>query len=147
MKVILKQDHHGLGKLGEIVEVKSGYARNFLLPQSIASLATPQSMRIFEQEKKKAELQQLKEKQEAEDLAKKLESVSITATVNVGEDDKVFGSVTAQNISELLEAKGYEFDKRKILLEEPLKALGVYEVGIKLHTSVDAKVKVWVVKE
>ena len=88
-----------------------------------------------------------KEKQEAEELSNKLSSVSLTATVSVGEEDKVFGSVTSQNIGELLSEAGFDIDRRKIQLDEPLKALGVYEIPIKLHSEVETKVKVWVVKE
>lgn len=147
MKIILKQDHDGLGKFGDIVDVKDGYARNFLIPREIAIHANDRNMRMLEQDRKRLEVKQSKEKRSAEDLAKTLEPVSLTATVTVGEEDKVFGAVTSQDIAELLKAKGFEIDRRKIVLDEPLKALGVYEVPIKLHSEVEAKVKVWVVKE
>jgi len=147
MKIILKQDFETLGKFGEVVDVKDGYARNFLIPRQIAIHANDRNTRMLEQERKRLEVKQSKEKRSAEDLAKTLEPVSLTATVAVGEEDKVFGAVTSQDIAELLKAKGFEIDRRKIILNEPLKALGVYEVPIKLHSEVEAKIKVWVVKE
>lgn len=147
MKVILKQDYQNLGKFGEIIEVKDGFARNYLIPRSYAIVASPQNLKVFEQDRKKEEMIQAKDKRAAELLADKLKDVSLTATVAVGEEDKVFGAVTSQNIAELLNAKGFDIDRRKIQLSEPLKALGVYEVPIKLHTDVEAMIKVWVVKE
>ncbi len=147
MKIILKEDFESLGKVGEVVEVKTGFARNFLIPKQVALQATPQNLRVIEQEKARNKIKLSKDKREAEVLAEQLKKVSLTANVQVGEEDKIFGAVTSQNISELLSAKGFEIDKRKIQLEDPLKALGVFEVPIKLHTEVEAKIKVWVVKE
>ncbi len=147
MKIILKQDYENLGKVGEIVTVKNGYGRNYLIPQGVAILATDKNMKVLEQEQKKMERELMKQKEGASDLSQELEKVSLTATVAVGEEDKVFGSVTSQTIADLLKEKGYEIDKRKIQLDEPIKALGVYSVSVKLHTEVEAKVRVWVVKE
>jgi large subunit ribosomal protein L9 len=147
MKIILRQDHESLGKVGDIIEVKAGFARNYLIPRKLALQATPQNLQIFEHDKKTDEIKELKDKRAAEEAAVKLRSVSLTATVPVGEEDKVFGAVTSQNIAELLSAKGFDIDRRKIVLDEPLKALGVYEVPIKLYHEVEAKIKVWVVKE
>ncbi|MCH8957446.1 50S ribosomal protein L9 [candidate division KSB1 bacterium] len=147
MKIILKEDFESLGKVGEVVEVKAGFARNFLIPKQVALQATPQNLRVIEQEKARNKIKLSKDKREAVVLAEQLKKVSLTANVQVGEEDKIFGAVTSQNISELLSAKGFEIDKRKIQLEDPLKALGVFEVPIKLHTEVEAKIKVWVVKE
>ena len=147
MKIILKEDFESLGKVGEVVEVKAGFARNFLIPKQVALQVTPQNLRVFEQEKARNKIKLSKDKRDAELLAEQLKEVSLTANVQVGEEDKIFGAVTSQNISELLSSKGFEIDKRKIQLEDPLKALGVFEVPIKLHTEVEAKIKVWVVKE
>ena len=147
MKVILRQDHENLGEAGKIINVKPGFARNFLIPQGLALAASPQNKKRFENEKKQMNRRKEQEKRKAEELAKTLENVSCTITVQVGEEDKLFGSVTSQNIAESLESQGYEIDKRKIQLEEPIKSLGIYSVPIKLHTEVNAKVKVWVVKE
>jgi len=147
MKVILRQDHENLGEAGKIINVKPGFARNFLIPQGLALAASPQNKKRFENEKKQMNWRKEQEKRKAEELAKTLENVSCTITVQVGEEDKLFGSVTSQNIAESLESQGYEIDKRKIQLEEPIKSLGIYSVPIKLHTEVNAKVKVWVVKE
>lgn len=147
MKIILKKDYQNLGEAGEIVNVKDGFARNYLIPRKFALQATPQNLKVFEQDRKFEEIKQLKDKRSAELMAEKLKKMSLTATVAVGEEDKVFGSVTSQNIADLIKAKGIEIDRRKIQLEEPIKALGVYEVPIKLHTEVEAPIKVWVVKE
>ena len=147
MKIILREGVENLGQPGDIVEVKAGYGRNYLIPRNRALKATPKNLKIYEQEKKRLESKKLKDKEDAEALAQKLSIVSLTATVAVGEEDKVFGSVTSQNIADLLKAKGFDLDRRKILLDEPLKALGVYEVPIKLHSEVEPKIKVWVVKE
>ncbi len=147
MKIILKEDFENLGKVGEVVEVKAGFARNYLIPKQVALQATQQNLKIIDQEKARNKIKLSKDMRDAELLAEKLKEVSLTANVQVGEEDKLFGAVTSQNISELLSSKGFEIDKRKIQLEEPLKALGVFEVPIKLHTEVEAKIKVWVVKE
>lgn len=147
MQIILKQKHESLGDVGEIAKVKDGYARNYLIPKGIAVEATPANMKFVDQEKKRLEALENKFRREAEALKEKLDSISVTAEVQVGEEDKVFGAVTTQTIAQLLEVKGFEIDRKKIVLHEPLKALGVYEVPIKLHPDVEAKIKVWVVKQ
>lgn len=147
MKILLRQDFEGLGKSGDVVKVKDGYARNYLIPKGIAYLATEANQRRFENDIKQQTWRLTREKKKAEDMAKKLENVSCTITVQVGEEDKMFGSVTAQNIADILASQGFEIDKRKIQLDEPIKSLGIYSVPLKLHSEVDATVKVWVVKE
>lgn len=147
MKILLKKDFDVLGKQGDIITVKEGYARNFLFPKGIAVPATPGNLKAFEQEQKLMARREQKAKQEAERIAKELEKVSVAAVVPVGEEDRVFGSVTSQTIADLLAEKGYSIDKRKILLDEPIKALGVYDVPVKLHPEVEVKIRVWVVKE
>jgi len=147
MKIILKKDLDKLGKAGEIVETKNGYARNYLIPKGFAVAASASNMKIYEQERLAVQRKFEKERQEAEALAAQLAKVSITATIQVGEEDKVFGAITNQNIADLLKEKGFEIDRKKIILEEPLKALGVFEVPIKLHSEVEARVKVWIVRE
>lgn len=147
MKIVLRQDYEPLGMAGEIVDVKTGFARNFLIPKGYALTATPQNIQRFKNEKEQLSWKIEKEKRKSMELAKTLENVSCTIAVQVGEEEKLFGSVTSQNIAEALESQGYSVDKRKIILEEPIKSLGIYSVPIKLHPDVDAKVKVWVVKE
>ncbi len=147
MKVLLRQDQENLGKRGDVVSVKNGFARNFLFPRGIALEATPSSERVIEEERRTQTRRQEKDRKAAETQAKDLEAVSITAAVAVGEEDRVFGSVTSQTIADLLQEKGYAIDKRKILLDEPIKALGVYSVPIKIHPEVEVKVRLWVVKE
>lgn len=147
MKVILRKDFETIGKVGEIVEVKDGYARNYLLPQGIALKADKKNIKLLESEQQQIQLKLNKDKKSAEKLAEKLDGVSCTATVSVGEEDKVFGSVTTQDISDLLKDKGFDIDRKKILLDDPIKALGIYPIPIKLHAEVEAKIKLWVVKE
>ncbi len=147
MKVILRQDFDQLGKIGELVDVKEGYARNYLIPRKIAYQATPSSIRQLEEEKKQHSKRVDKEKKTSETLAAELEKVSITIQMKVGEDEKLFGSVTSQMIADQLKEKGITIDKRLIELEDSIKALGIYTVDVKLPGSVIGKVKVWVVRE
>ena len=147
MKVILLKDIETLGSAGEVVEVKNGYGRNFLIPRNEALVATVANMAQFESRRKQQETLSERDRRAAEALAKKLEAESITAQVKVGEEDRLFGSVTAQNIAELLDEKGYEIDRRAILLEDPIRELGVYNIEMRLHPEVTTAVKLWVVKE
>jgi len=147
MKVLLRQNFEGLGDAGKIVSVKDGYARNFLIPRGIALEASSRNVRLLSEEQKRAVSMKQKEKKSAETLKDKLDGVSITAPMPVGEEDRIFGSVTNQDIADLLAAKGYEVDKRKIALDEPIRALGIYEIPVKLHSDVECKVKLWVVKQ
>lgn len=147
MKVILRQNYNKLGSVGDVVDVKDGFARNYLIPRSIAFRATEGNLKALEQEKKQLARKEEKVIQDSEKLAAQLGSVSLTITMKVGEDDKLFGAVTSQMIADSLTEKGYSIDKRIIELEEPIKTLGIFEVPVKLHSKVTAKVKVWVVRE
>jgi large subunit ribosomal protein L9 len=147
MKVILRQDHDKLGKIGDAVVVKDGYARNYLIPRKIAYPATEGNLRALEEEKKQHVKRTEKEFHGAEKLAQELEKISVTVKMKVGEDDRLFGSVTSQIIVDALKEKGFTVDKRIVDLEEPIKALGIYTVPVKLHTNVTGKVKIWVVRE
>ncbi len=147
MKVILLKDIETLGSAGEVVEVKNGYGRNFLIPRNEALVASAANMAQFESRRKQQETLAERDRRAAEALAKKLETESITAQVKVGEEDRLFGSVTAQNVAELLDEKGYEVDRRAIHLEDPIRELGVYNIEVRLHSEVTAAVKLWVVKE
>ncbi|MCF8261428.1 MAG: 50S ribosomal protein L9 [Melioribacteraceae bacterium] len=147
MKVILRKNFDILGKIGEIVDVKDGYANNFLFPRQIAYPATAGSIRSLEEEKKQVAKVEQKELETAQKLSGELEKVSITIPVKVGEEDKIFGTVTTQMIADSLKEKGFELDKRKIEISETIKSLGIYTVNIKLHPEVVAAVKTWVVRE
>ena len=147
MKVILLKDIESLGSAGEVVEVKNGYGRNFLIPRNEALIASTANMAQFESRRKQQETLAERDRRAAEALAKKLEAESLTAQVKVGEEDRLFGSVTAQHIAELLDEKGYEIDRRAIHLEDPIRELGVYNVEVRLHPEVATAVKLWVVKE
>ena len=147
MKVILRQNFEKLGEIGDIVDVKNGYARNFLIPRKLAYAALEGNVRALEEEKKNLAKKLKQELASAEALSGELEKVSVTIPVQVGEEDKIFGSVTSQMIADALKEKGYEIDRRKIEIEETIKSLGIYEINIKLHSNVNAKIKVWVVRE
>jgi large subunit ribosomal protein L9 len=147
MKVILRQNYENLGAIGEVVDVADGYARNFLLPRQIAYRATPGAMRAIESEKRRYDAHQSKLEGEARTQAEKLESVSITIPMRVGEEDRLFGSVTSLMIAEELGRQGHEIDRRTIQLDEPIKTLGMFDVPIKLHTNVIATLKVFVVNQ
>lgn len=147
MKVILLRDVESLGSAGEVVQVKSGFARNFLIPQRQALVASDTNVAQFESKRKQHAAVSERERRAAEAVAKQLEADSITAQVRVGEEDRLFGSVTVQNIADLLAEKDYDIDRRAIQLEEPIRALGVYTIDVRLHADVTAKVKLWVVKE
>ncbi len=147
MKVILRKDQEKLGAVGAVVDVRDGYARNFLIPKGIAYPANEGSIRALEEEKKQAQRRENKQMKSAQRLAGELEKLSLTIKVKVGEDEKLFGSVTSQDVADAVKEKGIELDKRSIDLVEPIKALGIYTVEVKLHPSVTGKVKVWVVHE
>ena len=146
MKVILKEDVKGLGKLGEIVEVASGYSRNFLIPQKKAVEATPHNIKTVEQKKKELE-EKIKQNLHAiEEQAKKMGELSVTIARQVGEGEKMFGSVTTADIAEAVTKEGMTIDKHQVVLEKPIKELGLFHVPGKLHPEVSAEVKVWIVK-
>lgn len=147
MKIILKSTIEKLGVAGDIVNVKDGFARNYLIPCNFASEATHGALKAWEYEKKSIEKREDALKTTAQELAEKLEKLDVTIPVTVGEEDKMFGSVTSQQIADLIKEQGIEIDKRKILLEAPIKSLGTFDVEIKLHPKVVGKIKVWVVKD
>ena len=133
--------------MGDIVEVKPGYARNFLIPRKIAYPAQENFIKMLNEESRQKEHRKHKEKKVAEELAEKLKSVSVPIPVTVGAAAQMFSSVTNQDISEALNKQKFEIDRKKIVLEEPIKELGIYSVPIKLYGEVEAQIKVWVVKE
>lgn len=147
MKVILREDVENLGKIGDLVQVKPGYARNYLIPQEKASEATVRNIKVLEHQKKLVQDRVMKTIKSAEGLAQRIAAISVTLSQKVGENDRLFGSVTTMHIADALKEEGIEVDKKKILLEEPIKQLGVYSVPIKLHTDVTANLKVWIVEE
>ena len=146
MEVILREAVEKLGHPGDIVKVSAGYARNFLLPRGIAYEATPGNKKRIAQEKATLEAAENARRTTAEEFAAKIEPISLTFAARVGEEGKLFGSVTSGDIVAQLEAQGVHVEKRQIDLSEPIKALGVYKVGIKLHADVKPEIKVWVIK-
>lgn len=147
MEIVLTKDHTDLGKALDVVTVKDGYARNFLIPAGIAVPASEGNKKRVAETKRIAEQREEKRIKEARRLAKKIELVPCTIPVKVGEEDRLFGSVTAQEIADFLKKEGFDVDKRQVELEEPIRQLGVYTVSVKLHPEAAAKLKVWVVKE
>ena len=146
-KIILRQDYENLGEIGEVVEVKSGYARNFLIPRGIAYRATDGALRAVEAEKQTWQAKQSRLEEDARVIAEKLESVSITIPMRVGEEDRLFGSVTALMIAEELGAQGHNIDRRAIQIDDPIKTLGMLDVPVKLLKNVTTALKVFVVDE
>lgn len=147
MEVILREDISSLGKAGDLVKVKAGYARNFLLPQKKAVVADPKNVRMLDHQKKVAEAGQKKLRKSAEEMAAKLAALSITIECEAGEEDKLFGSVTTRDIADALRRAGMVIDKRVINIKEPIRQIGVFDVEVKLYPDVVGVVKVWVVKK
>ena len=147
MEIILREDVDKLGARGQVVKVSAGYARNFLLPKRLAVAATDANKKIVEQERQAHLRKEAKLKTEAEDLGKILSGVSVEIAQKAGENDQLFGSVTAKDIAEALEKKNFNVDRRKIQLEEPIRQLGEHKVTVRLHREVPVEVTVNVVKE
>jgi large subunit ribosomal protein L9 len=147
MEVILREHVDHLGRRGDVVKVAAGYARNYLLPRNLALAVTEANKRQIERERKNAEARELEEKTQAEAFAKRLSEVEIAIPRRVGEHDALYGSVTSADIAAALAAKGFDIDRRKITLHEPLKALGQVTVPVKIHRDVTAQVQVSVVPE
>jgi len=147
MEVILKEDILNLGKMGEVVRVRDGYARNYLLPRGLVLVADKKTLRTFEHQKRVVESQKDRVVKQAQILADKLTQISLTMPVKAGEEGKLFGSVTNIDIEKALKAKGFEVDRRKIHLAQPIKVLGDYEVPVRFTSDVTANVKVSVVSE
>jgi len=147
MEVILREDIDKLGQRGQIVRVADGYARNFLLPRRLAVPATESNRKIVEQERQAHLRREAREKADAGDLAKLLTGVTVTIAQKAGEQDQLFGSVTAKDISEALEKRNFAIDRRKIHLEHPIRQLGEHQVTVRLHRDVSAEITVQVVKE
>ncbi len=147
MDVILREDIDKLGHRGQVVHVAAGYARNFLLPKRLAVAATESNKKIVEQERQAHVRKEAKLKDEAEDLGKLMSGVTVTIAQKAGENDQLFGSVTAKDVAEALEKKNFTIDRRKIQLDEPIKQLGDHKINIRLHRDVSAEVTVQVVRE
>jgi len=147
MEIILREHVDNLGRRGEIVKVADGYARNYLLPRKLALLATAGNKKHVERERRIMETREAEEKGQAEAIAARLASISIAISRRVGDTDQLYGSVTASDIADFLKTKGFEIDRRKLILPEPIKTLGEHNVPLKLHREVTAPLKVQVVKE
>ena len=140
-------DREGVGLEGEIVKVSEGYARNYLLPRKLAVPVTKAALKQLEKNKMERDARHIKELEAAQSIASAIEKISCTITAKVGENDKLFGAVTITNIINALKQQGIELDKRKIMLAEPIRELGVFQIKIKLHPQVEVMLKVWVVGE
>ena len=146
MEVILRAAVDKLGHPGDIVKVSPGYGRNYLVPRGLAYLATPGNKKRIEQEHQRLEAAESVRRTAAEELAAKLEQVSLTFSARVGDEGKLFGSVTTADIAHQLAAQGFDVEKRQVDLHEPIRSLGVYRVPIRLHADVKPEIKVWVIK-
>jgi large subunit ribosomal protein L9 len=147
MEVILKEDVAKLGSRGDVVKVAEGYGRNYLLPRKLAIEATKSNRAVIEQMKSAAQRRSVRDQADAEGLAQQMQELTLTFRRKVGEQDHLFGSVTSGDVAEALEAKGFTVDRRKVHLDDPIKALGEFQVAIRLHKQVTASVKVMVEKE
>ena len=147
MKIIFTEDIDKLGRMGDVVAVKDGYARNFLFPKRKAVQATPQNLKRLESLKEKRLKEEEKKKQEAQAFAERLQKVSLTINMPAGEEEKLFGSVTPEMLSKALKEEGFDIDRKEIVLDEPIKKLGVYQVSVKVHPEVKTTVKLWVIKK
>ena len=147
MEIILRQSIENLGKPGDIVKVSPGYARNYLLPRGLAYEATPGNRKRIAMEKERLEAAEQERIKAAQSLAERLEAVQLTFSARVGEEEKLFGSVTTSDIAHQLEAQGFDIEKKQIDLHEPIKSLGVYKIPIRLHAEVKPEIKVWVIKQ
>ena len=147
MEIILRQAIENLGHPGDVVTVKNGYARNFLLPRGFAYEATPGNLKRIAAERGRLEAAENDRRGTASELAKRLEEVQLTFSARVGEEGKLFGSVTSADVAEQLAAQGFDIEKRLIDLHEPIKALGVYRVPVRLHADVKPEIRVWVIKQ
>lgn len=147
MQIILRHAIENLGKPGDVVTVSPGYARNYLLPRGFAYEATPGNLKRISQERARLEAAENERRGAAQQLADKLEQVSLTFSARVGEEGKLFGSVTSADIQAQLETQGFHIEKRQIDLHDPIKTLGVFQVPIRLHADVKPEIKVWVIKQ
>jgi large subunit ribosomal protein L9 len=147
MKVILREDVPEVGQAGETVEVKSGFGRNFLFPRNLAIPATKANLRAIDEVRKQKALRERKQRREAEIIKEKIEKLSLSIEMLVGEEDKLYGSVTNGDIAELMKKEGIIVDKRAIELEVPIKVLGVYTVPVKIDKDVTAELRLWVIKK
>ena len=147
VKLLLKESIKHVGRVGDVVEVSAGYARNYLLPRGFAYEATAGNRKRIEQERQRLEQAEEQRRGSAAEQATKLEQVSLTFSARVGDEGKLFGSVTSADIAHQLEAQGFQIEKRQIDLHEPIRALGVYRVPIRLHADVHPEIKVWVIKQ
>ena len=147
MKVILRQDVDNLGTMGEIVNVKDGYARNYLIPRQMAYFATEKATKVLEFEKKQYAKRMAKEKAGAEMISTQLAELQVSVAMKVGEEGRLYGSVTPQMIAQELSLRGFDVDKRNIIIEDAIKSLGVFDITIKLHPEVTTTIKIWVISE
>lgn len=147
MEIILSQDVEHVGKLGDVVKVKDGYARNYLFPQNLAFIATPQNLKRLAQQAKHRQEEYSKEKETALILAEKLGKISPTVSAEVNDQEKLYGAISEAEITKAIELEGFKVERKSLTIEKPIQELGIFEVGVRLHPEVIAKVRLWVTKK
>ncbi|MCX5706535.1 MAG: 50S ribosomal protein L9 [Candidatus Omnitrophica bacterium] len=147
MEIILLKDVQKIGKAGSVIKAKDGFARNYLIPQGLAVIATPAGMKKLKEEQERRSLELENKKQEARVLKERLEKLSLTIAAMVGTEENLYGSITVLDIAQALKDEGLDIDKSSIIMESPIKSLGIYEIPVKLDPDVLAQVKVWIVKK
>ena len=147
MEVILSQNVDKIGNSGEVVKVKEGFARNYLIPRKLAYVATAENLKRIAQLEKKRQAEREQQKKEAQSLAEKLSKVSCTISVEVNDRDKLYGSISEIDVVRALDVEGFKVEKSSVILEKPIEELGIFEVGVKLHPEVIAKIRLWVTKK
>lgn len=147
MKVILTENVKSLGQIGDIVEVKRGHARNYLMPEKLAVEANPRNVKAIDHQRRLLSQKMSKQLSDSKKFAEELDTVSLTLSKKAGEQNKLFGSVTDMDIEKALNEKGYPVTRKMIQLDEPIKTLGVYNINLKIHPETDTKIKLWIIKE
>lgn len=147
MEVILTEDIPKVGKMGEVIKVKEGHARNYLLPKKLAYPATTANLKRIAQEEKKKQAADAQNKQQAQELSDKLTKVSCTISVEVNDLEKLYGSISDTDIANALEQEGFTIDRKNIIIDKPIEELGIFEIGVNLHPEVSTKIRVWVTKK
>ncbi len=147
MKIILKDDIKGLGKKGEVVKVADGYGRNYLIPKGFALEMSKKNINVYEHEKKQGEIREKKRFRTAQELSEKISALSLTINVKAHDDENLYGSITEKDIAEAIQKAGFDINKHQVIMDSHIKKLGIYTIPVTVYKDIEAKIKIWVVKE